>query len=258
MADAMPASFSITAPSGMPMVTADDDLAWLIADTLDNSGITLEDGDIVAVAQKVVSKAEGRMVALDSVTPSARAREIAGIADKDPRLVELILSETDEVLRVRRGVIIVRHRLGFVLANAGIDQSNVDHGDGAEALLLPRDPELSSANLRKALQARTGVRIATMIIDSFGRAWRNGTIGTAIGVSGMPGLHDLRGTPDLFGRALQTSEIGLADEVAAAASLLMGQADEGRPVVVIRGLTYALREGSAAELLRQKDLDLFQ
>lgn len=252
------ASIGLIALGGVPMVAPGDDLAGIIVDALAASDDRLADGDIIVLAQKIVSKAEGRTVPLASVVPSAQAIELAAQCDKDPRLVELILAEADEVVRVRKGVLIVRHRLGLVLANGGIDQSNVDQQDEEQALMLPEDPDGSCQRTRMALRERTGVDPAVVIIDSLGRAWRNGTTGIAIGVSGMAGMLDLRGAPDLHGRALQTSELGLADEVAAAASLVMGQADEGRPIVLVRGLTYPRREGSAAELIRPLNMDLFQ
>jgi coenzyme F420-0:L-glutamate ligase/coenzyme F420-1:gamma-L-glutamate ligase len=192
------------------------------------------------------------------VTPSPRAVELASATAKDPRVVELILAESTEVLRQRPGAIIVAHRLGYVLANAGIDMSNVGP-DGAErALLLPADPDRSCRELRTRLRERTGIDAAVLIIDSFGRAWRNGTVGTAIGVSGFPALADLRGQPDLFGRPLQITEVGLADELAAAASLMMGQAGEGAPVVLARGVPYERRESGIQELIRPKAQDLFR
>jgi coenzyme F420-0:L-glutamate ligase / coenzyme F420-1:gamma-L-glutamate ligase len=211
---------------------------------------------VLAVAQKIVSKAEGRMVDLRKVTPSARAKSLAQATGKDARLVELILSESAEVLRHRPGVLIVVHRLGIVLANAGIDQSNV--GGSNHALLLPLDPDRSAAEIRGRLRDATGIDVAIVIIDSIGRAWRNGTIGTAIGVSGIPGLLDLRSRPDLFGRRLESTEVGLADELAAAASLVMGQAAEGRPVALVRGLGYERRDGDAGELVRAREKDLFR
>jgi coenzyme F420-0:L-glutamate ligase/coenzyme F420-1:gamma-L-glutamate ligase len=251
---------SLRALAGVGAIRPGDDLARVVLDALAASAQSLQDGDVVVLAQKIVSKAEGRMVALATVTPSERAVALAALAQKDPRIVELILAESDEVLRVRPGAIIVAHRLGFVAANAGIDQSNLaENGDGDQhALLLPRDPDGACRTLRAALMAATGVEVAVMIIDSIGRAWRNGTIGTALGVSGMPGLLDLRNTPDLFGRPLKTSELGLADELAAAASLVMGQAAEGRPIVLARGVPYARRDGSARELIRPKAMDLFR
>jgi coenzyme F420-0:L-glutamate ligase/coenzyme F420-1:gamma-L-glutamate ligase len=256
---------TLQALGGVPMVQQGDDLATILLAACDTAGETLRDGDIIVLAQKIVSKAEGRAVRLADVTPSAAAIDLAVQCDKDPRLVELILSETDTVMRVRPGVLIVRHRLGLVLANAGIDQSNIaQDGDGV-ALLLPRDPDASAVALRRAVLARTGTDVAVLIIDSLGRAWRKGTCGTAIGVAGMAGLLDLRGVPDLHGRPLQTSELGLADEVAAAASLVMGQAGEGRPIVLARGIAHGIARGiapggasgCAADLIREPALDLF-
>lgn len=251
------AALTLLALAGVPMVQQGADLAEIILLALDRAGVRLDDGDIIAVAQKIISKAEGRLVDLDTVTASPRAAQLAVEADKDPRLMELILSESQDVLRIRKGAIIVRHNLGLVLANAGIDQSNVDHDGRTLALLLPIDPDASARRLREALRARSGADVAVVIIDSLGRAWRTGTMGTAIGIAGMPGMIDLRGRPDLHGRKLETSELGFADEVAAAASLVMGQGDEGRPVVLVRGVGYDRREGSAAELIRPKQMDLF-
>ena len=251
------ATLILHALSGVPMVRQGDDLAEIILLALDRVGLRLDDGDIIAVAQKIVSKAEGRLIDLDTVTASPRAQELAVDADKDPRLMELILAESQDVLRIRKGAIIVRHNLGLVLANAGIDQSNVDHSDKTLALLLPLDPDASAQRLREVLRARSGADVAVVIIDSLGRAWRTGTMGTAIGVAGMPGMIDLRGLPDLHGRKLETSELGFADEVAAAASLVMGQANEGRPVVLVRGVGYDRREGNAQELIRPRQMDLF-
>ena len=250
-------TLSITALAAIPMVQPGDDLVAIILEGLAASGLALEDGDVVALAQKIVSKAEGRIFDLNSVVPSSRAEELAVQAHKDPRLVELILNESVEVLRVRPGVIIVEHRGGTVLANAGIDQSNVGGGEG-RVLLLPEDADASAAVIRAGLKARTGRDVAVLVIDSIGRAWRNGTAGIAIGLSGMAGLVDLRSRPDLTGRPLQTSELGVADEAAAAASLAMGQADEGTPIVLLRGLPYARREGSVKELIRPKSMDLFR
>ena len=253
----MTTALTLTRLSGVPHVSAGDDLSVIVLSALEHSGVALADGDIVAVAQKIVSKCEGRVVALADVTPSPRAVELGHAVAKDPRLVELVLSEADEVMRARPGVLIVRHRLGIVLANAGIDQSNVDQSGGACALLLPADPDASARALREALRAATGADAAVVILDSLGRAWRLGTVGIAIGVAGLPALLDLRGEPDIHGRKLETSELGLADEVAAAASLAMGQAGEATPVVVLRGLGYARREARAADLVRPVHMDLF-
>jgi len=246
----------LTPLGGIPLVKAVDDLAATVLAALRASERSLLAGDVLVLAQKIVSKAEGRAVDLRTVTPSARALKLGEACEKDPRLVELILSESTDVLRHRPGVIIVAHRLGMVLANAGIDRSNVGGED--HALLLPVDPDRSSADIRRRLAEATGVDVGVMIIDSIGRAWRNGTVGTAIGVSGLPGLLDLRGRPDLFGRALETTEVGLADELAAAASLVMGQAGEGRPVVLARGLGHERRDGSGRELIRAREKDLFR
>lgn len=242
---------------GVPMIEAGDVLADILLRAFETTGVTPADGDILVLAQKIVSKAEGRSIALASVTPSAEAQTVAARVGKDPRIVELILQGSDHIMRERPGTLIVRHRLGLVLANAGIDQSNIDHGAGEQALLLPKDPDASAQALRTALKQRTGRSIGVMIIDSLGRAWRSGTTGTAIGIAGLPGLLDLRGRPDLHGRALQTSELGWADEVAAAASLAMGQGNEGRPAVLIRGLALPPGTGTAVGLVRPAALDLF-
>ncbi|QZP09270.1 coenzyme F420-0:L-glutamate ligase [Caenibius sp. WL] len=237
-------------------VAAGDDLAALLTDALTAAGETLQPGDVIALAQKIVSKAEGRGVRLADVTPTPPAEELAGVTGKDPRLCELLLRETHTVLRQREGLVVVEDVRGMVLANAGIDASNVA-ADGESVLLLPEDPDASARALRAALERRTGVAPAVVIIDSIGRAWRQGTVGTAIGVAGMPALLDLRGQPDMHGRLLETTELGLADEVAAAASLLMGQADERCPAVLLRGLTVT-GDGAARDLLRPRDRDMFR
>ncbi len=247
------AELSLHALPRMPLVQPGDDLASLIADALGRAGLALRDGDVLVVAQKVVSKAEGRLVRLSDVQPSERALTLTETVGKDARLIELVLRESTTVLRARRDVIIVEHRLGFVMANAGIDQSNVD-GDDGSALLLPLDPDASCARLRLRMPADVGV----VISDSHGRAWRQGTVGVAIGAAGLPALLDRRGEADLFGRTLRITEVGWADEIAAAASLLMGQGAEGCPVVLVRGLPRARRDGHAQELVRPKDKDLFR
>ncbi len=250
-----PTSYRVMALAGVPMVRPGDDLCRVVLDALVASEMALEDGDVVVLAQKIVSKAEGRQVALDSVTPSRRACELAEQTDKDARLVELILSETDEVMRITRHVMIVRHKLGLVLANAGIDQSNVAEG---AALLLPVDPDASAQALRQSLQDSTGRTVAVLVVDSLGRAWRLGTAGTAIGNAGLPAVQDLRGRPDLHGRLLESSELCVADEVAAAASLAMGQSDEGTPIVVVRGLRFEHGGQSARDIVRPREMDLFR
>ena len=229
----------------------------MILSALAAAGIAARDGDVLVVAQKVVSKAQGRFVNLGDVTPSPAALELAARSGKDPRLAELILRESREVLRVRKGSVVVEHRLGFICANAGIDHSNV-RGEGDWVLLLPEDPDASAGRIRALLETATGATLGVVIIDSHGRAWRLGTVGVAIGISGVPGLLDLRGRPDLFDFQLQITQVGAADELAAAASLVMGQADEGTPVVHARGFPYPLREGSLGELLRPRDQDMFR
>ena len=262
---------TLTPLANIPLIRQGDDLADILVKTLHQSSIQLQDNDILVIAQKIVSKAEGRMVNLANVTPSPEALELAGPTEKDPRVVELILQESNEILRTRPGAIIVEHRLGFVCANAGIDHSNVspipdEKGSGIETNLIPEDwvlllpecPDRSADQIRKKIELDTNKRIGVLIIDSHGRAWREGTVGTAIGISGLPGLIDLRGHSDLFGFKLQITQVGIADELAAAASLMVGQAAEGTPVVHVRGFPYPLRDGNLDELLRPKEQDLFR
>ena len=261
-------TLTLTALQHIPLIRHGDDLADIVVRALDENQIALEDNDILVYAQKIVSKAEGRSKNLARVTPSPHALELAEKTTKDPRLVELILQESSEVLRTRPGTIIVEHKLGFVCANAGIDHSNVApppaEGEEAEVreedwvLLLPANPDASSKMIRQAILSKTGKKVGILIIDSHGRAWRNGTVGAAIGMAGLPGLQDLRGEPDLFGFSLRITQVGVADELAAAASLIMGQAAEGTPVIHVRGFPYPLREGSLRELLRSKEEDLFR
>jgi coenzyme F420-0:L-glutamate ligase / coenzyme F420-1:gamma-L-glutamate ligase len=249
----------LLAVPGIPLVRNGDDLAALIGEGLERGGIVPRGGDVFVLAQKIVSKAEGRMVDLATVEPSARAIKLAVTVQKDPRLVELILSESVRVVRTRPGLLIVEHRLGFVMANAGVDQSNLASPDDPQhALLLPLDPDGSAARLRARLSERFGVPVAVIINDSFGRAWRRGTCGVAIGAAGLPSLMDLRGSPDLFGRELQVSVTGHADEIAAAASLVMGQGAEGQPVVVVRGLVRRGPDSGASELVRPAAEDMFR
>ena len=249
----------LTALAGIPTVRAGDDLAALITCAFREAALSPQDGDVVVLAQKIVSKAEGRLVRLRDVVPSPRAVAMAAEAEKDARVVELILRESVAVLRCRPGVIIVEHRSGLVMANAGIDASNVDAEAGDESvLLLPEDADRSAAALREGLRQLAGSDIGVVINDSFGRAWRNGTVGTAIGVAGPPPLWDMRGLPDRNGRVLRATEVGIADELAAAASLLMGQAGEGLPVVHVRGFPLAFRPGGVRELIRDRNIDLFR
>jgi coenzyme F420-0:L-glutamate ligase / coenzyme F420-1:gamma-L-glutamate ligase len=242
----------------IPRIMPGDDLAGAILTACDREGAGPLQDDVLVVAQKVVSKVEGRIVRLADVEASPEALRLAQISAKDPRIVELILRESEAIVRCVPGLIIARHRLGVVLANAGIDQSNIGAGDEAEAALLwPLDPDASAERLRREIAERRGTTTAVIVNDSLGRAWRKGTVGAAIGLSGLAGIVDLRGRADLYGRTLRSTEVGQADEIAAAASLVMGQADEGRPVVIVRGLAYDQRPGSAREITRERELDLF-
>jgi len=252
---------TLTPLQKIPLIRHGDNLADILVSSLQTSEIELQDDDILVLAQKIVSKTEGRMVNLATVTPSQRAKELAEKTEKDARVVELMLQESNEVLRVRVGTIIVEHKLGFVCANAGIDHSNVA-GDGDEnkeyVLLLPENPDRSAKNIRDEIKKSTGKKIGVMIIDSHGRAWRIGTEGVCIGLSGIPAVIDERGWKDLFGYTLRVTQVGVADELAAAASLMMGQAAEGTPAVHVRGFPYPLRDGSLKELIRPKEQDLFR
>jgi coenzyme F420-0:L-glutamate ligase/coenzyme F420-1:gamma-L-glutamate ligase len=250
---------TLTPIPDVPMIRPGDDLAALLIAACEKSALAPADGDIWAVAQKVVSKAEGRYVDLADVRPSPQARTLAAEVDKDPRLVEVILGESRRVVRHRPGVLIVEHRLGFIMANAGVDRSNVDPAAGAEpVLLLPRDPDASAARLLDRLAAHFRRRLGVVITDSFGRAWRRGTAGVALGVAGIPALMDMRGRPDLFGHGLRITQTGFADEIASAASLIMGQSDEARPAVLLRGLAWAGASTSGATLIRPAEEDLFR
>jgi coenzyme F420-0:L-glutamate ligase/coenzyme F420-1:gamma-L-glutamate ligase len=249
---------ALPGPSGPgSLIEPGDDLGAIIAVGLRASGIRLRDGDIIVVAHKVVSKAEGRLVYLPDVEPSARAQRLARKVDKDARLVEVILRESRSVRRAVPGVLIVTTKLGFVCANAGVDHSNVKGSDDWVAL-LPADPDASARTIRRRLGELAGAEVAVIVSDSHGRAWREGTVGVAIGCAGLEPLSDLRGKLDLYGRELRVTTVGLADELASAASLLMGQADEGRPVVHVRGLEYVASELSARVLQRPRERDLFR
>lgn len=261
MRGSSPGPLILTPLSGLPLVHPGDDLAVMIRKALSQAQISLKEGDILVLAQKIVSKAEGRVVELAGVAPSTRADKLAEETGKDPRVVELILRESRKVIRTRPGLIIVEHRRGFICANAGIDQSNVDPQGGVRGdwvLLLPEDPDASAARLRRRLRAAAGVDLGVLIIDSHGRPWRLGTVGFSIGLSGLPGLVDRRGEPDLYQQALRITEVGAADELAAGASLVMGQGAEGLPVVHVRGFPYPLREASQGELVRPEEEDLFR
>lgn len=249
---------TLTAVPGLPLIQPGDDLGALIVEHARAAGMPMADGDIVVIAQKVVSKAEGRRVRLEDVRPGERALALAELVHKDPRLVEVILGETREVVRMAPGLLIVEQRNGLICANAGIDRSNVEKDNGDWVTLLPIDPDASARCLCDRLAALSGVRVAVIINDSHGRPWREGASGVAIGVAGIAPLDDQRGEHDLFGYELQHTVVALADQVASAASLLQGQAAEGRPVVIVRGLEYPARKGAATESLRPRERDLFR
>ncbi len=249
----------LIALSRVPLIQPGTDLLRMICDIAREHGPALLDDDVVVIAQKIVSKAEGRYVDLATIEPGEQALALSTQVQKDARLVEVILKESRKVIRHRPGVLIVEHKLGFVLANAGVDQSNVDPQHGVKpVLLLPEDPDGSALRLHEGFRTQLGKNIAVVINDSLGRAWRLGTVGVALGAAGFPALLDLRGRKDLYGRPLRVSEIGFADEIAAAASLLMGQAAEATPIVIVRGLSWSAKASSAAHLLRDPDEDLFR
>ncbi len=251
----------VTPVGGIPLVKEGDDLAEIILKKSTDQKIIIENRDIFIITQKIVSKSEGRMINLHTINASTEAKKLAELTDKDPRFVQLVLDESSCVLRQAPGTLIVEHKLGFVCANAGIDQSNVkgaSEKDGEWYLLLPKDPDSTAKKIRRAIEKSTGKRIGVMIIDSHGRAWRLGVTGACIGISGIPALIDMRGHKDLFGYRLRITQIATADQLACAASLMMGESAEGKPVVHIRGFPYQLRESSLKELIRPKDKDLFR
>jgi coenzyme F420-0:L-glutamate ligase/coenzyme F420-1:gamma-L-glutamate ligase len=243
--------------AGIPLVREGDDLAALLSDALDQSGLALQSGDILVVAQKIVSKSEGRLVRLRDVQPTADAVQLAERTGKDPRMVQLILDESTEVLRAVPGVLIVRHRLGIIGANAGIDQSNIDHQDGECALLLPVDPDRSAAQIRESLRRRTGKKPGVVVSDSMNRPWRLGTMGQAIGSAGIMVLDDRRGQQDLFGRELQVTMTNRADSIAAAALLVMGETTERVPAALVRGFPPEENTQAARDSIRPVAEDLF-
>jgi coenzyme F420-0:L-glutamate ligase/coenzyme F420-1:gamma-L-glutamate ligase len=258
------ARLEAVAVPGVPLVGAGADVPALVVRAIRDAGLVPADGDVLVVTSKLLSRAEGRFVDLSRVEPSARARGLASAVGKDPRLVELILRESSAVSRQATGVLVVRHRLGFVVANAGIDASNAvppgaPPGSGPWALLLPEAPDASAAAIRARIEseAPSGTRVGVVITDSFGRPFRLGTVGVAIGVSGLPPLWDRRGEPDLFGRTLEQTITALADQVAAVADLVAGQAAEGRPLVLVRGLRFDPVAEPASALLRKPEEDLY-
>ena len=250
-------SYSVTALPGIPLVNEADDVALLIENALEEADLLPRASDVIVVTHKIVSKAEGRLLDLGTLEPSARARELAQETGKDPAFIEAILTESRGIVRHRAGLIIAEHRLGMVIANAGIDRSNVPGSENL-VLLLPAGPDASCNEIRDSLHVRFGVAPAVLICDSAGRAWRNGVIGLAIGAAGLPALLDQRGRPDLDRRPLDVTEIGLADQLASAAQLVMGEADEGCPVALIRGLSWDAPPRPAVDLIRHRDEDLFR
>jgi coenzyme F420-0:L-glutamate ligase / coenzyme F420-1:gamma-L-glutamate ligase len=250
---------TIRALTGIKLVEPGDNLGVIAVEALAANRLMLRDGDVLVVVQKVVSKAEGRYVDLATVEASPQATALAAEVDKDPRFVEVVLSEAKRVVRHRPGLLIVEHRLGFVMANAGIDRSNITSDEGAErVLLLPLDPDGSAAALQRHLAGVFGVRIGVIISDSFGRPWRKGIVGVALGAAGLPAYIDMRGRPDLFGRELKVTETGFADEIAAAASLVTGQADEAVPMVLVRGLAWSGPDLPVTAMVRPVEHDLFR
>lgn len=242
----------------MPIVKRGHNLSSLICARICQNRMGLEDGDIVVLAQKIVSKAEGRQVPLDSVKPSRKAIELAAEVEKDPRLVELIIRESTEIMRKKTNVLIVRHKLGHVGAHAGIDQSNIDHEHGPQALLLPKDPDKSAERIRKGIEHISNTRVGVIVSDSANRPWRLGTVGIAIGSSNLTVLDDRRGEEDLFDRELKVTLINRADCIASAASLVMGESTERTPVVVVRGFQPETSDQTASQINRPLDEDLFR
>ena len=254
----MPGALTFHVLPEIPLIKAGDDLAAILLAALQRTGVALTEGDLLVLAQKIVSKAEGRLIPLATVTPSPRAVELARATDKDPRLVQLILDESTEVMRKKPGVLIVRHRLGNVGAHAGIDQSNIEHVGGDAALLLPVDPDASAQALHAKLHEMTGLRLGVIIADSMNRAWRMGTIGGAIGCAGLKVLDDLRGTADMFGRELKVTIINRADSLAATACLLMGESVQQTPAVLIQGLPFESTTQTARDIIRPLADDMFR
>ena len=256
----MPAgSVTLTPLAGIPVVDEGDDVARLVGDAIDSAGIKPVDFDVVVVTQKIVSKAEGRRVRLAGVEPSERAEQLAASLDKDPRMIEVVLGESNEIVARGHGVLITEHRSGHVMANSGVDRSNVGHSSDEEVvLLLPLDPDASAAAMHRSLESRFGCRLAVVVSDSVGRPWRNGVAGIALGAAGLPSLTDLRGAPDLFGVPLKVTLTGFADQIASAANLVAGEAAEGVPAVHVRGLRWSAAPEPARALVRERESDLFR
>ncbi|HET58821.1 MAG TPA: coenzyme F420-0:L-glutamate ligase [Chloroflexi bacterium] len=254
----MPKPLIITPVTGFPLVKPGNNIAALIWQTLQENHIPLENNDILVVTQKIISKAENQIVILDLIGPSEEALLLAEETDKNPALCQVIIDQSSQILRRRPGLIISEHRIGFVCANAGVDHSNLDQAGRDRVLCLPEDPDRSAENIRLFLEEKSGKSIGVLIIDSHGRAWRLGTVGISIGTSMVPELVNKIGDQDLFGRELRATVIGAADQLAAAAALVMGEADEGIPLVHVRGFPYSLRKSSINEVIRTKEKDLFR
>ncbi len=250
-------AITVSTLSGIPLIAAGDDVASIILKAASKNGVEFRDGDILVIAQKIISKAEWQLIPLSKVTPSTEALKLAEETEKDPRLVQLILDESTDVLRQKPGVIIVRHRLGHVGANAGVDQSNIEHGDDEAALLLPRKPDASAARVHAACKESTGKHVGIIIADSMNRPWRLGTVGCAIGCAGVQVLDDLRGRTDMFGRELKIAMVNRVDSIAATATLMMGESIERTPVALVRGLPLPISAGTAADIMRPLEDDLF-
>lgn len=254
-------TLTLTPLDNIPLIKPGDNLIDIIWQALNQHSIQLISGDIIVIAQKIVSKAENRTINLTEISPSEKAIKISRQVEKDPRFIELVLRESREILRMRPGLIIVEHKNGFICANAGIDHSNVDTAWGNSedwVLLLPKDADASADTIRNGLEQISKKKLGVLIIDSHGRSWRIGTVGVTIGLSGLPAIVDLRGQADIFGYRLKATIVGVADELAASASLVMGQASERIPVVHVRGFPYSLNNSSLKELIRSKKDDLFR
>jgi coenzyme F420-0:L-glutamate ligase / coenzyme F420-1:gamma-L-glutamate ligase len=250
---------AVIAIPDIPMIQPGDDLPEIIFERARAAGVSWENDDVVVVTSKIVSKVEGRSVRLSEVEPSPEAVELAAVVRKDPRFVEVVLRESRGVMAMRPDLVVVENQLGIICANAGIDRSNIEQtGDDMTLMLLPRDPDASARSIRERLQVLTGKRLAVLIIDTLGRPFREGVIGMAIGVAGMEPLMDVRGQSDLFGYVMERTIINRADEIAAAASMLMGQTSARLPVVIVRGASYPRGPGSARSILREPGKDMFR
>ena len=239
----------------IPEIKEGDDLTTLFLEALKAAGISLEDGDVIVFTSKIISKSEGKVADLSTIIASEDAEEIAKATNKNPKVVQLILDEAKEIIKMKQDLIITETKHGFVCANAGVDESNVEPG---KAVLLPKDPQRSAFSLKKKIVERSGKEISVLISDSCGRAFRNGVMGTCIGVSGISALQDRRGEEDRFGKISRVTKVGIADEICAAANLVMGEFKEGIPIVIVRGLELKRSDGDISEILFKKEDDLFR